>query len=100
MLAAWIKDRIHSIISPHDTDRHAAQTSAYWRDYFHANAEAVREVPWEDGAQITSEELAEIVDSLRAWQLLSARNRKRGITPPSERPPSRCSRNPRRAHAP
>ncbi len=44
-------------------------TSAEWVAYFRANAGNLLDVPWEAGASVTPEELAEIVDSLRAWQL-------------------------------
>jgi hypothetical protein len=44
-------------------------TSAEWVAYFRANADQLLDVPWEAGAGVTPAELAEIVDSLRAWQL-------------------------------
>jgi hypothetical protein len=44
-------------------------TSAEWIAYFRANLDNLLPVPWEAGAGVTSEELAEIVASLRAWQL-------------------------------
>jgi hypothetical protein len=44
-------------------------TSEQWVAYFRHNAANLMPVPWEDGAGVTPEELAEIVDSLRAWQL-------------------------------
>ncbi|QJW95028.1 hypothetical protein FTUN_2554 [Frigoriglobus tundricola] len=44
-------------------------TSAEWSAYFRANAGNRLDVPREAGAGVTPEELAEIVDSLRAWQL-------------------------------
>jgi hypothetical protein len=47
----------------------STQTSAQWCDYFRANADAQCDIPWNTGIQITPEELAEIVASLRAWQL-------------------------------
>jgi len=65
MLMAWLKNRA---LMP-NAELPAVQSSAYWRDYFRANAEALHDVPWQDGARITPEELAEIVESLRAWQL-------------------------------
>jgi hypothetical protein len=45
------------------------KTSAHWRDHFYANAEHLQQIPWEEGLAITTEELAEIVASLRGWQL-------------------------------
>jgi hypothetical protein len=45
------------------------RTSAEWVAYFRANAEDLLPVPWEAGAGVSPEELAEIVDSLKAWQL-------------------------------
>jgi hypothetical protein len=47
----------------------AVWTSAQWIAYFRANRDDLLPVPWEAGAGVTPEELAEIVDSLRAWQL-------------------------------
>ena len=47
----------------------AVWTSAEWVAYFRANLTNLLDVPWEAGAGVTPEELAEIVDSLRAWQL-------------------------------
>jgi hypothetical protein len=44
-------------------------TSAEWTAYFRSNRDNLLDVPWEAGAGVTPEELAEIVDSLRAWQL-------------------------------
>jgi hypothetical protein len=44
-------------------------TSAEWVAYFRANRDNLLAVPWDAGAGVTPEELAEIVDSLRAWQL-------------------------------
>ena len=44
-------------------------TSAEWVAYFRANRTTLLDVPWDAGAGVTPEELAEIVDSLRAWQL-------------------------------
>jgi hypothetical protein len=44
-------------------------TSAEWIAYFRANANNLLDIPWDAGAGVTPEELAEIVDSLRAWQL-------------------------------
>jgi hypothetical protein len=47
----------------------AVRTSAEWVAYFRANLENLLPIPWEAGAGVTPEELAEIVDSLKAWQL-------------------------------
>jgi hypothetical protein len=47
----------------------AVWTSAEWVAYFRHNADNLMPVPWEGGAGVTPGELAEIVDSLRAWQL-------------------------------
>src|SRR5262245_7485722 len=44
-------------------------TSAQWIAYFRANAANLLEVPWDSPKRATPDELAEIVDSLRAWQL-------------------------------
>jgi hypothetical protein len=45
------------------------QTSAEWYDHFRAHADDHGDLPWDAGAHITPEELAEIAASLRAWQL-------------------------------
>lgn len=45
------------------------RTSAEWVAYFRANANNLLDVPQSAGGGVTPEELAEIVDSLRAWQL-------------------------------
>jgi hypothetical protein len=47
----------------------AVRTSAEWVAYFHENANNLLDVPRPGGGGVTPEELAEIVDSLRAWQL-------------------------------
>src|SRR5262249_55414372 len=47
----------------------SVRTSAEWVAYFHENANNLLDVPRPAGAGVTPEELAEIVDSLRAWQL-------------------------------
>jgi len=47
----------------------AVWTSTQWVAYFRTNVENLLDVPWETGAGVLPEELAEIVDSLRAWQL-------------------------------
>ena len=46
----------------------ALRTSAEWCDYFQRNATNLAPIAWDDIA-ITPEELAEIAESLRAWQL-------------------------------
>lgn len=45
------------------------RTSAEWVAYFGANAANLLSIPWEVGGGVKPEELAEIVESLRAWQL-------------------------------
>jgi hypothetical protein len=45
------------------------RTSSAWREHFRANAEHHREIPWELGLGISPSQLAEIVESVRAWQL-------------------------------
>src|SRR5262245_30727937 len=56
--------------SPATADaRPVVWTSAEWIAYFRHNANNLLDIPWEAGAGVTPEELAEIVDSLRAWQL-------------------------------
>jgi hypothetical protein len=59
----------------------AVRTSAEWREHFRANAENLKNIPWDAGPKITPEELAEIAQSLRAWQLgeTSDGNHLRGI---------------------
>jgi hypothetical protein len=47
----------------------AVWTSGQWLAYFRANDANLLPIPWEEGAGVSSPELAEIVDSLRAWQL-------------------------------
>jgi hypothetical protein len=47
----------------------AVQTSAQWCDHYRANADQQRHIPWEEGFGISADELAEIVESLRGWQL-------------------------------
>jgi hypothetical protein len=47
----------------------AVWTSQQWVAYFQSNAQQLLPVPWEAGADATPEELARVVDSLRAWQL-------------------------------
>jgi hypothetical protein len=45
------------------------RASGEWVAYFRANAGNLLPIPWEAGAGVRPEELAEIVDSLRGWQL-------------------------------
>src|SRR5262249_10870271 len=52
-----------------NTDLPAVRSSPEWRDHFAANADDQRDIPWDQGVSITPAELAEIADSLRAWQL-------------------------------
>src|SRR4051812_13839068 len=44
-------------------------SSLEWLEYFAANAERCRPIPWETGAGVTPEELDAIARSLQAWQL-------------------------------
>ncbi len=44
-------------------------TSAEWVEHFLVSERTERRFAWEKGAQVTPEEVAEIRDSLRAWQL-------------------------------
>ncbi|MBI3823968.1 MAG: ferritin-like domain-containing protein [Planctomycetes bacterium] len=44
-------------------------SSAQWRDHYRDNADDQRHIPWEQGLGVTPAELAEIAESLRAWQL-------------------------------
>jgi hypothetical protein len=50
-------------------DLPVVKSSAAWIEYFLANLQGLREIPWAQGVGTTSGELAEIADSLRAWQL-------------------------------
>jgi hypothetical protein len=50
-------------------DRPVVWTSAQWVAYFRANAARPLEVPWGAGAGVTPEQVATVVESLRAWQL-------------------------------
>lgn len=47
----------------------AVRSSEQWVAYFRANAARLMDIPWEAGVGMTPDELAEIVDSLRGWQL-------------------------------
>jgi hypothetical protein len=51
-----------------------AWTSAQWVAYFRANATRALPVPWEAGASVTPEEIALVVESLRAWQFGETRD--------------------------
>lgn len=51
------------------TELQPVRTSAEWIAYFSRNAEDSLSVPWESGHGATPEELAEIVPSLRGWQI-------------------------------
>lgn len=55
--------------SPEAPAKPVVRTSAEWVAYFGHNAAHLMPIPWEQGAGVTPEELAEIVDSVRAWQL-------------------------------
>ena len=44
-------------------------TSAQWIQYFLDNADNLLDIPWRNGLGASPEELAEILPSLRAWQL-------------------------------
>lgn len=44
-------------------------TSQEWVEHFQVSKATERKFPWEEGSQITPDELAQIVESLRAWQL-------------------------------
>ena len=71
MLLDWIAKRFCP--DPQESLRSSwgveVRSSRSWLEYFTANADAQPDLPWQDGAQVTEAELAEIVDSLRAWQL-------------------------------
>jgi hypothetical protein len=54
--------------------RPVVRTSAEWVAYFRANAELALPVPWEAGAGVTPEEVAVVVESLRAWQFGETRD--------------------------
>lgn len=45
------------------------KSSAEWHAYFTANLRRQRRIPWHLGAGALADELAAVVDSLRAWQL-------------------------------
>lgn len=57
-----------------DAARPAVWTSAQWVAYFRANAERALAIPWEAGAGVTPEEVATVVESLRAWQFGETRD--------------------------
>src|SRR5688572_18748042 len=66
MLFDWIAKRCRKPEPTHA--KPAVKTSAEWCAYFQAHAEALEPIAW-DEVKVEPEELAEIVDSLRAWQL-------------------------------
>jgi hypothetical protein len=68
MLLAWLTGWIHDAPAP-AAELPAVQSSAAWRDYYRANSDSLRDIPWDQGLGITPAELAEIVESLRGWQL-------------------------------
>ena len=65
MLLTWLTGWLHEELA---ADLPVVKSSAYWRDFFLANKDNLREIPWDQFA-ITTSELAEIAESLRAWQL-------------------------------
>ena len=46
-----------------------ARSSGHWYEHYVRNAEALRQAPWQRGAEITAEEKRAIGKSLQAWQL-------------------------------
>ena len=50
-------------------DLPVVKSSKEWIDYFLLNVQNPREIPWAQGLNIKPNELAEIADSLRCWQL-------------------------------
>jgi hypothetical protein len=65
MLLTWITGWINEAPK---IDLPQVESSAYWRDFFLANRCNLRAIPW-DRFAITPAELAEIAESLTAWQL-------------------------------
>src|ERR1051325_7674810 len=47
----------------------AVTSTRDWIEHFRANGENLRDIPWGDGVKIEPHELAEIAESLRAWQV-------------------------------
>ncbi len=45
------------------------RSSADWVDYFRANAEQQKDIPWDEPVNLSAEERAVIIPSLRGWQL-------------------------------
>jgi hypothetical protein len=62
MLLSWLTGRVHETMS-------VVRTSTQWVAHFRDNAANLKDIPWQDGPKITPEQLAEIVASLRTWQL-------------------------------
>ena len=52
-----------------NADLPRTRPSAEWRDHFLANADNLRAIAWDAGPKIAPGELAEIAESLCAWQL-------------------------------
>lgn len=67
MLFSWLTGLVENPPSK-DANLPMPRSSADWRDYFLANDGKLGPIPW-DGFAVTPEELAEIAESLRAWQL-------------------------------
>lgn len=63
-----VESRLRQFTKP-KSRKHATRTSEEWRDYFVANAKRQIAIPWHLGARATANELAEISDSLKGWQL-------------------------------
>lgn len=45
------------------------RSSAEWVDYFHGNANQQKDIPWDEPVNLSAEERAVIIPSLRGWQL-------------------------------
>ncbi len=67
MLLTWFTGCLLEPATP-AADLPVVETSAYWRDFFLANRARLGEIAW-DQLAIKPEELAEIAESLRSWQL-------------------------------
>jgi hypothetical protein len=68
MLFSWFTGAFFEEVVHEKTDRPTLRSSANWCDYFLANDGKLGPIPWDNFA-ITEEELMEIAESLRAWQL-------------------------------
>jgi hypothetical protein len=68
MMLTWFTGWMHEETTLEPANLRTPKTSTEWRDYFFTNAEKLAAIPW-DAMTITPEELAEIAESLRAWQL-------------------------------